>query len=271
MKNCKQIELMFGEAISEELTGEQLKRFNEHLNSCESCSSQFTEFKATLNIMEKRKRPEMKEEFWDNYWNNLSEKAFLDKPTIQERIRTSMSILLVDHRKFAIPTAALVLILFGLFLGKMLFSPESSSILQNNNQIISNSSNNSIDKNSRYYSMVNNHMDDLKPIFAEYSNYQASDESGSEFLSIKKDLLKKLMLQNYLLKRVADKNNDPQLKSLIEDLQLILLEIINDSSTGNEKIKSVKYMLNGSDVLFKMNMLKKKNRFYKKAKVGETI
>ncbi len=70
---------------------------------------------------------------------------------------------------------------------------------------------------------------------------------------------------------MANEKDDPQLKNLIEDLQLILMEMINDGSNGKEKIESVKDILEGNDVLFKMNMLKNENRFNKKVKMGETI
>ena len=271
MENCKSINLLFSEAFYGELKDRQLQDFNKHLSGCNNCSVQYKEFTTTLNIMSKRKRPEMKDEFWDNYWDNLSEKAFVDKPTFQEKARNSLSLLFVDHRKFAFPTAALVLILFGLLMGKILFSPDKTHIIQQNKKTFSNNLNRSGNKNSQYFMTVNNHMDNLKPIFTEYSNYQASNENDAEFLSIKKELLKKLLLQNYLLKRMADKKNDPQLKTLIEDLQLILMEIINSGGTGNEKIDSVKHMLDSNDVIFKMNMLKKKNRYINIKKPGEII
>ncbi len=64
MKNCKSVTLLFGEVFSGELKGDKLQEFNKHLSKCKSCKSQYNEFKNTLSIMGKRKRLEMKDEFW---------------------------------------------------------------------------------------------------------------------------------------------------------------------------------------------------------------
>jgi predicted RND superfamily exporter protein len=201
--------------------------------------------------MSKKKPPEIKEEFWDNYWNKLSKKAVMDKRLIQKRTKFFPSILSIEYRKFILPTAALILILFGLFLGKILFSPQEIHILQKNNEVFPHN------KNAPYYTTINNHIDNLIPILTEYSNFQTTNKNNTDFLSVKKETLKNLLLQNYLLKRLADKKNDKQLKLLIDNLQLILLELINNNSTEEEKINNVKSLLNGDDMIFKMNLFKK--------------
>jgi len=271
MKTCESINKLYDQVIYNELNKEELKKFHTHINNCKNCEAEYIEYKNTLHFMKKRKQPEIKEEFWDNYWENLSEKAFLQKPTIQDKLREYLSVLYMDHKKFVLPAAAALLILFGLFLGKIFFSPESPQLLKKTNTLKIYSSVKYSKNDSGYYSMVNNHIDSIKPIFAEYKNYQVSEEQDSDLLLIKKEMLKKLILQNYLLKRIAAKKNDSQLKSVIEDLELILLEILNGSSEEEEKINSVKYMLDGSDILFKMNMLRKKKKLYKNAGIGERI
>ncbi len=248
MENCKDVKLLFSEAFYEEIHGDKLKNFNNHIKNCENCNTEYGEFKDTLSIMNNKKKPEMPEEFWDNYWNNLSEKAFLDK-SVQNKNR-NFNLLLIKYRKLILPTAALILILFGLFMGKIFFSPREIQILPKSNTMFSNN------KNSQFYTTVNNHIDNLKPIFAEYSNFQGTNEN-MDLLTVKKEILKKLLLQNYLLKRLADKNKNKQLKTLICDLQLILMELINISSTRDEKINNVKNLLDVSDVIFKMNLFKK--------------
>ena len=273
MKKCHEMEMMFAEAIAGELDPAAQARFDAHLRDCNACQSEYDEMAQTLALVNKRKRPEISEDYWDSYWDKLEKKG-LPKPKTDSKIMRlgqHLTLMISDYRKLAYPAAAVLLVLFGIFLGKVFFSTDNGQLIipRTDRPFVQSSS--ELNSQFRYQPIISNHIDSVKPIFAEYANYRPDEEQGTDLLVVKKSLLKKLVLQNYYLKRIAKKTDDAQLKSVIEDMEFILLEMINSGESETEKINSVKFMLNGSDLLFKMNMLKKRETLLNKGKTGENI
>ena len=100
-----------------------------------------------------------------------------------------------------------------------------------------------------------------RPILIDYANYAANENGGGtgEMVQVDKTTLKKLVMQNYLLKQMVNRGNDAALKQLLEELELVLLELSNAEADGKkpdrlQTIRSVKTILNQNDVLFKMKV-----------------
>jgi hypothetical protein len=73
-------------------------------------------------------------------------------------------------------------------------------------------------------------------------------------------MLRRMVVQNHLLKKAVARNGDQSLKQLLDDLEMILLEISNPGSpeSRQESVKWIQDMMKENDVLFKMNVYNKK-------------
>jgi hypothetical protein len=74
-------------------------------------------------------------------------------------------------------------------------------------------------------------------------------------MTLDKEILKSLLIQNYLLKKLVIESN-PSAAELLEDLDLVLREIKNMPSDDKWAPSQVKEFIQERDILFKMDILK---------------
>jgi hypothetical protein len=153
------------------------------------------------------------------------------------------------------PAAALLLVVLGIAIGRYVYLP---SVPEKEEKLISSS----LSSERNLNPVVAEHFENLRPLLIDCANYNAQETgSGEDFVLIDKKTLKKLALQNLLLKRIAARGNDVVLTQLLEELELILLELSNAEPgepngdiAGNETIDRIRDILKKNDTLFKMKI-----------------
>jgi hypothetical protein len=100
---------------------------------------------------------------------------------------------------------------------------------------------------------LEDHFETLKPLLVSYANYSA-EENGGETITLDRKIVKSLLIQNYLLKKLVVDTN-PQVKEILEDLDLVLREIENMPSDDKWAPSQVKELIHERDILFKMDIL----------------
>ena len=98
------------------------------------------------------------------------------------------------------------------------------------------------------------HFETLKPMLVSYANYSA-EENGREMMILDREIVKNLLIQNYLLKKLVIES-DPSAAELLDDLDLVLREIKNMPSDDTWATSQVKEFIQERDILFKMDILK---------------
>ena len=63
-------DLMMG-YLDEELSAEQIRRFEEHLTTCKQCSSQLQEFRQLKAITDQMTLVEPEDRLWQQYWDGI--------------------------------------------------------------------------------------------------------------------------------------------------------------------------------------------------------
>lgn len=245
MKGCNRFKDMMVDSLYGELTGKDKKVFEEHIGTCLSCAREYQEMASVLGVMERRVQPEMSEAFWDNYMPRLNDK--LDSEKRKKTLFKPHLNINFNTRWLLYPAAAMLLLVSGAIIGSFLYSPSGQDFLKNPLATV---------RQTR--PEVNEHFENLQPVLIDYSNYSQAQNAGgtqSETVAVDKDILKRLMLENQLLKKAAARSNDPALKQLMEDLELILLELNNSGS-----IRGVQELLDRNDVLFKMKIYQNRTR-----------
>ena len=87
MIDCEKCRERMIEALYGELGEDDEASFDAHLDSCASCAAEFKAMTATLELLDKRERPDPGPAFWDGYWDRLSKR--LDKEMSPAPSRTS--------------------------------------------------------------------------------------------------------------------------------------------------------------------------------------
>lgn len=257
----------------DELPEKDKRLFNGHMTTCPACAKEYQEMAAVLRMMDLRQRPEMGEEYWDSYYRRLMEKNAVEvvKTSLIRQtfdfLANSLDLLLkrilpaqgIIRRWVLYPVAALLLVVVGIAIGRHIYLPP---VPERGGELFSSS----YSSGPKFNPVVAEHFETVRPLLIDCVNYTAGEapNGGDEFVMVDKKTLKKLALQNYLLKRIALRENDVVLTRLLEELELILLEIsnaetgdINSDNDGREAVGHVRDILIKNDTLFKMKIYNK--------------
>lgn len=258
-RQCKKYRDMFVEALYNELPESGRAVLQAHLKDCPRCAVEYEGMTAALGKMDRRKRPDMSEEYWENYWDRLEEKIDEQHIKIKDRLKLDrlwkwLGSFDFRPRRLLYPVSALLLIALGIFIGKTIYSPTpaAETMLAGRPAAAS----------DRVNAAAVRHFDNLKPLLVECSNYTESDgiDKSPATIPVEKEILKKLILQHHLLKKAAAESSNSFLKQLIDELEIILLEISNSNGQSGQSMKAVRDILESNDILFKMNVYSNKNK-----------
>jgi hypothetical protein len=256
MSDCKKCQSLFLEAFYEEINAEQKNFFKDHLLVCEKCKSKFEEMKSTLQFMDKRVRPEPGKAFWDSYEERLAQR--MEKEEIlqpeHESWREKFTPTFAFAPKWAYQAAAaLVLIVVGVFIGRMIFTPSASEIQQASQQpgIVS-----SQQPGTELVYRTQNYIERSKLILLALVNFDpATEDPYALDLPFQQQVSKELVQEASYLKRELAESDQERLENLIVDLERILLQIANlESENDFEAIELVKEGVNSRGILMEINL-----------------
>ena len=256
MKSCKKIKSLMVDALYNELPETGQNVFQEHLKICSGCSAEYEKLIGLKGVMNKRQRPQMSEDFWDNYYLRIEEKLETMEKKKNPSIKTAWwwrwtGNFDLGRRWVLYPAGALAILLVAIAIGLFLSLPGGRNIVDT-----------AISSIRQLSPAVAQHFDNLQPLLIDYSNYKPEEgETGpEETVMVEKGTVQKLLLENRLLKRVVAKNNNISAKQLMDELELILLEISNSNGDREATLQAVQQLIKDNDILFKMKVLAKKDK-----------
>lgn len=270
-RECNYFKELMTDALMGELPEKKKPGFDAHINECTGCAGEFREMTALLSTMDRRRRPEMSDAYWDAYMPHLQDKidAVEQKSWINwfpgwvkdavEWLRENLN---MNVRWVLYPVAAAALVIIGIGIGKFLYLGGGQQLLDE-----------AVHSVSGVNPAVAEHFDSLRPVLIDYSNYTAAsqpvlqtagqtagqDVNSGPTIMVDKNAMQKLVLENHLLKQMVARSNDPALKQLMEEIQMVLMEIANapDDDPQEENIKFIQQLLEQNDILLKMNVYRK--------------
>ncbi len=249
--NCKQFEHKTTEALYAELTPEIWREFDAHIASCRSCSTQYKQMQETLNLMSRRKRIEPDKTSWDNYWkvlHNQIESEQLKDKTIPFEKKFKWHPARVPAWAYVI--AAMFLIVVGIYIGRTFWSVKTTTDQPGSNPSISSTA--TVEDSVTTQALV--YLGKSKNLLLGIMN--ASDENYSAITRAKQQhISRQLIQQASYFKNALDKPNQQQLKQLIHDLEIILLQLANiEVKPGVPAVEMVKRGVDQKSILFKINV-----------------
>lgn len=258
MRECKKVKDLMLTALtnSSELSGTEHKKLQAHLKICARCSEEYKELTGLLTIMDKRHRPQMSEAFWDNYYSRLEEKLDAveeqEIPAVKARGRRRWSVGFdFKVRWLLYPAAAVAVLVVGFAIGQYLSLAPGNNIVDT-----------AISSMRQLSPAVAQHFDNMRPLLLDYSNSspQETRAAPEETVMVEKSTVKKLLLENQLLKRVVAKEKNITVKQLMDELELILIEVSNSEADSEETRRVVQKLIKENDILFKMKVLESKEK-----------
>ncbi len=266
MTICKSIKKQMTDALYNQLPQEAETRFRRHLETCAACAREYEELTALEEVMSKRQRPKMSEVYWESYMDKLDEK--LDTLDAAEKVDPAYSPhparrtdwtreWLKKTRWFFIPAAAAALLVVGVSVGLFFAGPEGQKLVDN-----------TIASVKKLSPAVAAHFDNVQPVLLDYATYtpETAGETGTgagndedDMVMVPKSQVKKLLIENQLLKRVVAKNDDITLKNLMDELEMLLLDLSNSDEDKAATRKAVQKYIKDNNLLFRMKVLKQKH------------
>ena len=229
MNQCKQSKDLFDEALCQELNKEQELFLENHLQECPKCRSEFEEANAMLNFMKKRVRQGPDPAFWDEYWEKLRDR--LEKENVlntkSEKRRKTFSRFFqffnFSPRWVVQAAAALVLVVIGIFIGHEIFPPSQSPVLVSG-----------YEPGTKLYHRTHNFIERSKVILLAMNNFDPGTEDSYVLnLPYQQRISRELLQQAGRIKTELADLDQRQLRELISDLEIILLQVANFESDSD--------------------------------------
>jgi len=240
-KQCKEVQEMFLDSFSGRLPKERQEFVDTHLQECVVCSREYEAQSRLIDLVDEgRQRPEMSDEFWDGYWDRLQERQ--GEPWEKtDSVSTSFF-----FRKAWLPAAAVLLVILGALLGR-LWWPGPVVV----GPVTESGSGMSI------YPVMERHFETLRPLLLDYANYDGQNGGDGPLMAdaTDKEILKNVLLQNRLLKRMAARSRNQALIGLLEDLDVIIVEMMNEADGADSSASGIGRMIQDNDILLKMKVI----------------
>ncbi len=216
-----------------ELNEEDVKKLMEHVKGCAECAEDLAYTEKVFYVLDETKTERVPDARWEKCWNRINTEI----RTQQSKQRSFFS-----FPRWAYATAALIIVfVVGLYIGRIAFLPRQSTMAPLEGT------------QSAFDPSIQEHLESLKPLLVEYANYTGSEENGT--ITIDKDLVRSLIIQNILLKRmVAEKN--PSVKQLLEDIDLVLREIANQEGDDSDTLAMIKELIKERGILYEIEVSK---------------
>lgn len=253
MVNCRKCKNAFIELTYDELSTETRAEIEQHLESCASCATVYAEFKSTLSIMDQRERTEPDPVFWTGYWDRLSDR-FDTEPVITKEAFWKKWI----PRRQPLPqwtmitAGAVALLLIGVFIGKIMFNPTTQGPFMSP-QITSEQGNvqfTALEQRTQRY------IQRSKVLLLGLINFDpATEDPYTLNLPQQQRISEELVQEAGFLKSELNAPAQNQLRSLIADLEVILLQIANlESEQDLDAVEMVKHGVDRRGILLKIDL-----------------
>ena len=256
MNKCKKCRSLFLEYYYGELDAPKQKFLDGHISDCERCSSQIEEMEAVLQFTGKRVRPEPPEEFWDTFEKKLSKNIKMEEVTEKDR----KSLKEKPGKRFSVApkwayqaAAAVALIIIGVLIGRILFSPSVPGVQHASQQ---SGLTTRQDQETALVNRSQNYIERSKLILLALVNFDPAVEDPYALdLPYQRQISRNLVQEASYLKKELAESDQERLETLITSLEVILLQIANQESERDfEAIEFVREGINRRGILMEINL-----------------
>ena len=236
---CKKFQKMIVLALYGELSPEDKTTLDNHLARCPICSQYQRETQDLFSLLDEQGPESLPEADWKKCWANIDHR-------LNERKHPKPGFLHFPRWVYAAATL-LIILGAGIIIGRSWFkqTPKTSAALTPTAE----------SSKMPAEMLLAHHLESIKPILIEYANF-TPDSSEDRSLLVDEKLVKGLLIQNILLKKVLVEAH-PELTPFLDDLDLVLKEISNIDPKDNNRPLMIKDLIQEREILFKTEVMKK--------------
>lgn len=209
-----------------------------HLRGCRACAAELAYTKKVFKLLDEHQPAAAPEPNWESAW---------------QRIHSGILGTSAKNKTPSFPrwrwiyagSAVAAVLILGIVIGKYWFAPSGKPVQMASPMPPSPVS---------LQPALSSHLDDVKPMLLEYAHYTPGEQE-TKTMAIDEKIVRGLLLQNLLLKRILAEK-DPAAAELLDDLDLVLKEIANQPSQDRQAPSQIKDLIDQRGILFKMEILK---------------
>ncbi|MFH1946387.1 MAG: zf-HC2 domain-containing protein [Acidobacteriota bacterium] len=244
MKRCRSIRKYFPEALYDELSVSDKNRFEAHLWTCGDCTTEFEGFKRTIEVMNRREQPIPDETYWNGYWDSLT-----------ERMETRPAPGHLGLPKWAWQTAAALLLVFiGFTLGRLF---DSNRTAGRPSGTIMAEGQGGMSSDEGMIRRANHYIDRSNIILLALQNDDPEGDAYALSLPEQKRVSQELIHEASALKVGLGNSRQKNLRELVEELEIILLQIANlDLEQNQGAVDILRDGVASQGILMKINLFK---------------
>lgn len=235
---CEDFKERILEALYDELSGKDLEEFSNHVMSCSKCAGLYSGMKTALHILERRQIPEMDPSFSAEFWDRIEPSL-----TSQEtgRIHPLFTRRLSVIPSWAYGIAAVFLIAVGIYFGRTYFAPRPASLPDLRIVSIANDTTTTqalayLQRSKNFLLGVVNAPPDEEPVLDPDRSRQLVDQAN-------------------VLYTALNRPDQEQMRRLIDDLRIILLQLSNiEVRPGVPAVEMVQRSIDRKSIFLKINI-----------------
>ncbi|MFZ2053377.1 MAG: zf-HC2 domain-containing protein [Candidatus Aminicenantales bacterium] len=253
MKACKKCRDLLVQALYGELDSKDKVFFEDHLASCPACAAEFKNLSGTLEALDRRVHPEPGEDFWEGYWDRLTQRMAKESAGTEAFLPSKKRfsrIFGLSPRWVFQAAAGLVLVVLGVLIGRTVFPPHQTPVdVAQQTPTLGPGESDPVLRARDY-------IDRSTPVLLALVNYDpASEDSYALDLPLQKRISQELVSQAGALKSDLKEPAQRRLRELVTDLETVLLQIANlETENDLEAVEFVKQGVESGGLLLKINL-----------------
>ncbi|MDH4196448.1 MAG: anti-sigma factor [Candidatus Aminicenantes bacterium] len=252
MIKCQKTKDLMLEALYGELSAEDHALFDAHLRACPECAAEYSVLGATLEVMDRRERPDPGANFWDGYWERLEKRmereaaksAAPEPESVWRRARRALST--VPRWAFQ-ASAALALVVVGVLIGRAVFAPSGPGPAE----VVA-----AAQPADPMLVRANDYIQRSKVLLLGLVNFDpAQKDIYGLNLPRQKQISRELLSEAVYLKPALRDARNERLRELVTDLEVTLLQIANlESEDDLEAVDLVRAGVDKRSLLLQINL-----------------
>lgn len=268
MNDHRQFQSLMIDAYYNELNEKETKWFAEHLETCSNCKLEYSNLVKTLFLaMQNRPSAITGNNNLDDFWSKLETK--LDSQT-----DLPGNIVRLPTWSYQV-AAAVILIVTGFLVGKIFY--DSSSVIEKPVAAVDGNQNTASPENKIPVQTVSldertqKYFDKSKVMMMAIANFDVkTDDPFVLNVGYQKRISREMITEAADLKKDLEKSDKKQLKKLVSDLEMILLQIANlESEKDLPGIELIKSSVDRRALLMKINIQEMKGGDIKSVSKGK--
>ncbi len=247
---CNRCRDLFPEAAYKELQGDIRREFEQHLATCAVCRSEFDEMMMTLSMMSERRREEPDEQYMVNFWDRLVPSLTSEREKAvshHSRKETAFGWRPARVPVWAYGIAAVLLVALGIYIGKVVFIARQPA------EPLAGETRQSVSVDSTMVSTLA-YLERSKNLLLGLTNMTEEHRTVLD-IDHERKVSRELIDQARVLTVALNRPDERQLRQLVQDLEIILLQLANiEVGKGKPVIEFVEKGVDRKSILLKINL-----------------